>query len=136
MNQSLTLDLGKPSDMTKRLRPMLGNGILRSNGLFWAQQRKIVAPEFFMDKVKGMVGLMLESAEPLVRKWEGCIEGRGGFVAEIRVDEDLRSVSADVISRACFGSSYFKGKQIFSKLRILQKTISNQAFLFGAPSFG
>lgn len=52
MNQSITLGLGKPSYVSKRLAPMLGNGILRSNGHIWAQQRKIVAPEFFMDKVK------------------------------------------------------------------------------------
>lgn len=52
MNQSMTLDLGKPCYVTRRLAPMLGNGILRSNGLLWAQQRKIVAPEFYMDKVK------------------------------------------------------------------------------------
>lgn len=52
MNQCITFGLGKPSYITKRLAPLLGNGILRSNGHFWAQQRKIVAPEFFMDKVK------------------------------------------------------------------------------------
>ncbi|KAI8005732.1 Cytochrome P450 714A1 [Camellia lanceoleosa] len=138
MNQSTTLDLGKPCYVTKRLAPMLGNGILRSNGQIWAQQRKIVAPEFFMDKVKGMVGLMVESAQPLLRKWEACIEeAQGqGVMAEIAVDEDLRTFSADVISRACFGTSYFKGKHIFSKLGILQKTISKQAFLFGVSTFG
>lgn len=52
MNLSISSDLGKPSYITKRLAPMLGNGILRSNGHLWAQQRKIVAPEFFMNKVK------------------------------------------------------------------------------------
>lgn len=52
MNQCITFGLGKPSYITKRLAPLLGNGILRSNGHFWALQRKIVAPEFFMDKVK------------------------------------------------------------------------------------
>ncbi|GMN41101.1 hypothetical protein TIFTF001_010316 [Ficus carica] len=125
MNQSLTLDLGKPSYVTKRLAPMLGNGILRSNGLLWAQQRKIVAPEFFMDKVK-----------PMVRKWEECIEAQGGTTAEVKVDEDLRGVSADVISRVCFGSSYAKGKLVFSKLRSLQKIISHQGFLFGVTNLG
>ncbi|XP_030928905.1 cytochrome P450 714A1-like isoform X4 [Quercus lobata] len=136
MNQCITLALGKPYYVTKRLAPMLGNGILRSNGLIWAQQRKIVAPEFFMDKVKGMVGLMLESAQPLLRKWEDYIEDQGGVTADIQVDEDLKSVSADVISRACFGSSYFKGKEIFLKLRSLQKAISQQGFLLGVTSFG
>lgn len=52
MNQSMTMDLGKPTYSNKSLAPMLGNGVLRSNGPFWAQQRKIIAPEFFMDKVK------------------------------------------------------------------------------------
>ncbi|XP_057776788.1 cytochrome P450 714A1-like [Salvia miltiorrhiza] len=130
MNQCISSELGKPSYITKRLAPMLGNGILRSNGHLWAQQRKIVAPEFFMDKVKGMVGLMLESAESLTTKWANI------DVVEVRAEEDLRSVSADVISKACFGSSYLKGKQIFSKLRTLQKAISNQSFLFGSHAFG
>ncbi|KAL0452626.1 UNVERIFIED_CONTAM: cytochrome [Sesamum latifolium] len=135
MNHCISSDLGKPSYVTKRLAPMLGNGILRSNGHIWAQQRKIVAPEFFMDKVKGMVGLMVESAESLTRKWEGCIESQGGKMAEIKAEEDLRSVSADVISKACFGSSYLKGKEIFSKLRTLQKAITKQSFLFGSHAF-
>lgn len=135
MNQSTSLELGKPSYVTKTLAPMLGNGILRSNGNTWAHQRRIVAPEFFMDKVKGMVGLMLESAQPLLTKWEDCIQAHGGVSADVMVNEDLRSASADVISRVCFGSSYGKGKQIFSKLRSLQQLITNQAFLFGVPSF-
>ncbi|XP_015068173.1 cytochrome P450 714A1-like [Solanum pennellii] len=136
MNQSISLDLGKPSYVTKRLAPMLGNGILRSNGHIWAMQRKIVAPEFFMDKVKGMVRLMLQSAELLTMKWDERIECEGGKMAEISVVEDLRSLSADVISRACFGSCYFKGKNIFSKLRTLQKVISNTSILFGSPALG
>ncbi|KAM2975522.1 hypothetical protein FF1_001678 [Malus domestica] len=130
MNQCMSLDLGKPSYVSKRLAPMLGNGILRSNGIVWSQQRKIVAPEFFSDKVKGMVWLMLESGQTLLRKWEDSIEAQGSVRAEIQVDEDLRDFSADVISRACFGSSYVKGKEIFKKLRSLQEVISKQNFLF------
>ncbi|KAF2302833.1 hypothetical protein GH714_008598 [Hevea brasiliensis] len=136
MNLSLSLDFGKPTYMTKRLGPMLGNGIIRSNGHVWAQQRKIIAPEFFMDKAKGMVELMVESAQPLLRKWEQYIEALGGSQAEIRVDEDLRGLSADVIARACFGSSYLKGNEIFSKLRTLQTLITKQSILFGITSFG
>ncbi|KAL0341172.1 UNVERIFIED_CONTAM: cytochrome [Sesamum radiatum] len=83
----------------------------------------------------GNGGLMVESAESLTKKWEGCIESQGGKMAEIKAEEDLRSVSADVISKACFGSSYLKGKEIFSKLRTLQKAISKQSFLFGSHAF-
>ncbi|XP_022861183.1 cytochrome P450 714A1-like [Olea europaea var. sylvestris] len=83
-----------------------------------------------------MVGLMMDSAETLTSKWDARIESQGGIMAEIKAEEDLRSLSADVISKACFGSSYLKGKQIFSKLRALQKVITNQCFLFGFHTFG
>lgn len=79
---------------------------------------------------------MVESAESLTSKWEAYTESQGGKMAEIKAEDDLRSVSADVISKACFGSSYLKGKEIFSKLRTLQKAISKQSFLFGSNAFG
>ncbi|KAL4309805.1 hypothetical protein GQ457_01G037830 [Hibiscus cannabinus] len=136
MNQCSSLSLGKPTYVSKRLAPLLGNGVLRSNGLVWARQRKVIAPEFFMNKVKVMVGLMVESMQPLVRKWEDSIEAQGGVMADIKVDEDLRGFTADVIAKACFGSSYSKGKDIFFKLRELQTAISKQSFLFGVSAYG
>ncbi|XP_014522620.1 cytochrome P450 714A1 [Vigna radiata var. radiata] len=133
LNQSITLVLGKPGYLTNKLAPMLGNGILRANGNSWAQQRKLVAAEFFMDKVKGMVDLMVESAQPLLLKWEQIIESQGGATAEIKVDGDFRGLSADVISRVCFGHSYSKGKEVFSKLRSIQMALTKDTgFLYGS----
>lgn len=66
----------------------------------------------------------------MVRGWESRIEKEEGF-AEIRVDEDLRSLSADIISRACFGSSYSQGKDIFTKIRTLQTVMSEGFLHFG-----
>jgi len=36
----------------KELGALLGMGILTSNSDLWAHQRKVIAPKFFMDKVK------------------------------------------------------------------------------------
>ena len=47
-----SLELGKPIYLQKELGALLGMGILTSNGDLWARQRKVIAPEFFMDKVK------------------------------------------------------------------------------------
>ncbi|XP_024032395.1 cytochrome P450 714C2-like, partial [Morus notabilis] len=47
-----SLDLGKPTYQYKERGPLLGQGILTSNGTIWAHQRKILAPELYMDKVK------------------------------------------------------------------------------------
>lgn len=84
---------------------------------------------------QGMVGLMVESAESLAEKWEA--QAAAGKMVEIKAEEDLRSFSGDVISKACFGSSYLKGRQIFSKLRTLQKAMSStHSFLFGSHALG
>ncbi|XP_042475763.1 cytochrome P450 714A1-like [Macadamia integrifolia] len=78
---------------------------------------------------------MVESGLALIGKWEKRVMESQGGIADLKVDDDLRNFSADVISRACFGSSYSQGKQIFSKLRTLQHTMSEQGFLFKATSF-
>ncbi|XP_042429429.1 cytochrome P450 714B3-like [Zingiber officinale] len=120
-------DLGKASYLKKTHEPLFGQGILKSNGESWSHQRKIIAPEFFSDKVKGMVDLMVDSATPLLTSWRETVELAGG-TAEIKIDEHLRRYSADAISRTCFGSNYAKGKEIFEKLRALQNAVARPNF--------
>ncbi|XP_010256391.1 PREDICTED: cytochrome P450 714C2-like [Nelumbo nucifera] len=132
ISQSTSLDLGKPSYQQKELGPLLGQGIITSNGAKWAYQRKIIAPELHLDKVKSMVDLMEEPITLLLNSWKRKIEGEGGIV-DIRIDEDLRIFSGDVISRACFGSSYSKGKELFLRLRALQEAIANRRLKLGIP---
>nr|CAD1817447.1 unnamed protein product [Ananas comosus var. bracteatus] len=127
-----SFDLGKPSYLQKERKALLGRGILTSNGDLWAHQRKVIAPEFFVEKVKGMVDLIVEAAKPLLDSWESMLEGEVGS-REIVVDEYLRNFSADVISRACFGSSFAKGKEIFSKIRRLQMAMAKPSLLIGVP---
>ncbi|KAL5057632.1 hypothetical protein RYX36_029236 [Vicia faba] len=127
-----SLNLGKPSYLSKDMGPLLGQGILSSSGPIWAHQRKIIAPELYLDKVKAMVDQIVDSTNIMLRSWESRIE-RDGEVSEIKVDENLRSLSADIISRACFGSNYAQGKEIFTKLRDLQKLLSKISV--GVPGF-
>jgi hypothetical protein len=82
--------------------------------------------------MKAMVDQIVDSTNIMLRSWESRIE-RDGVVTEIKVDEDLRSLSADIISRACFGSNYVQGKEIFTKLRDLQKVLSK--IYAGIPGF-
>ncbi|RVX22968.1 Cytochrome P450 714C2 [Vitis vinifera] len=103
-----SLDLEKPSYQHKERGPSLGQGILTSNGAIWAYHRKILAPELYMDKVK-----------------KSRIDTEGGL-ADIKIDEYMRSFSGDVISRACFGSNYSKGEQIFLRLRALQEAVQER----------
>ncbi|KAG6680764.1 hypothetical protein I3842_13G059500 [Carya illinoinensis] len=127
-----SLDLGKPSYQHKERGPLLGQGVLTSNGAVWAHQRKILAPELYMEKVKGMTNLITESTINLLNTWKGRVE-TGGGTADIKIDEYMRSFSGDVISRACFGSNYSKGEEIFVKLRALQEAMSKKVLSTGVP---
>ncbi|PON32369.1 Cytochrome P450 [Parasponia andersonii] len=129
-----SFDFGKPSHQRKLLGPLLGQGILTSNGTTWSHQRKILAPEFTIDSVKGVMNLMAESAVTLVKSWTRQIESEGG-VADIEIDEYLNRFSVDVISRACFGNNYSKGEEIFLKLRDLQQNMTKKAVYLGLPIF-
>jgi len=79
-----------------------------------------------------MINLIVDSTNTTLRSWEGRLEGEGA-VSEIKIDEDLRSLSADIIARACFGSNYIEGREIFSKLRDLQTILSKRHS--GIPGF-
>ncbi|KAL2319819.1 hypothetical protein Fmac_028788 [Flemingia macrophylla] len=50
-----SLDLGKPTHLAKDLGPLLGHGILTSSGQLWAHQRKIIALELYLNKVKELI---------------------------------------------------------------------------------
>ncbi|KAG4935112.1 hypothetical protein JHK85_050031 [Glycine max] len=127
-----SLDLGKPSYQQKQLGPLLGQGVLTSNGTTWVHQRKILAPELYMEKVKGMMNIISESAISLLNLWKSRTEAEGG-VADIKIDEYMRNFSGDVISRACFGSNYSKGEEIFLKLGALQEIMSWKNVSIGIP---
>ncbi|KAF8380788.1 hypothetical protein HHK36_028282 [Tetracentron sinense] len=127
-----SLNLGKPAYQHNERGALLGQGILTSNGALWAHQRKTIAPDLYMDKVKGMVNLMTEAASMLVKSWDCKINSQGGM-ADIRADEDLRIFSSYIISKTLFGSSYTKGIDIFLRLRALTKALSTPSLLAGVP---
>lgn len=133
-----SLDLGKPSYLSRAQEPLLGNGIIKANGQHWSFQKKLIAPEFFLHKVKGMVGLMEDCTMAMITTWEKRLSESSQLGVdhhEFIVDQDLRGLSADIISRACFGSSYSQGKNIFAKLRDMQEALSQESLIFGLPTF-
>ncbi|KAG6751426.1 hypothetical protein POTOM_045964 [Populus tomentosa] len=82
--------------------------------------------------LQGMMSLIIESTTVLLNSWKSRIDKEGG-VADIKIDEGMRSFSGDVISRACFGSNYSEGAEIFSRLRALQEAMSKKSLSTGIP---
>ncbi|CAL5095487.1 unnamed protein product [Urochloa decumbens] len=135
IGRCVSLDLGKPTYLQTGQEPLFGRGVLKANGAEWHRQRKLIAPEFYMAKVRSMVPLMVDAAQPLLRSWDAAAAAAsGGGAAEIDVDDGIRSFSFDVISRACFGGDYSRGREIFLRLRALSGLMSETSVIFTIPS--
>jgi cytochrome P450 len=133
VSQCTPFELGRPEYVRKARSSLFGDkGIVMANGELWAHERKIIAQEFFMHRIKGMVNVIIESANTLTEAWNKIIENEGGK-AEIMVHGHLRNFSANIISKVSFGNSYGKGEEVFSKLSLLQTAISKSNLFTAIP---
>ncbi|KAJ0962626.1 hypothetical protein J5N97_027748 [Dioscorea zingiberensis] len=90
---------------------LLAHGIASLEGEAWAQRRKLINPAFHTKKLKGMVPAFQTSCTDLVKRWKKLMSAEGS--CELDVWSELQNLTADVISRTAFGSSFEEGKKIF-----------------------
>jgi cytochrome P450 len=89
---------GTPDDYM--LSPLLGDGLLTSNGETWARQRRLCAPSFRRAAVEEFDTLMTSAAGDLADRWAAAADAG----TEIRVDHDLTSLTLRIVVAALLGS--------------------------------
>ncbi|KAF9593197.1 hypothetical protein IFM89_020493 [Coptis chinensis] len=108
---------GKSWLQQQNSKHFIGRGLLMANGEDWYHQRHIVAPAFMADKLKSHVGYMVECTQQMLQSLKSKVEiGK----TEVEIGEYMSQLTADIISRTEFDSSYEKGKRIFDLLTSLQ----------------
>ncbi|GMY24401.1 cytokinin hydroxylase-like [Fagus crenata] len=96
----------------------IGTGLLMANGKDWYHQRHIVAPAFMGDRLKSYAGYMVECTKDMLQSLKNDVESGQ---TELEIGEYITKLTADIISRTEFDTSYEKGKQIFHLLTVLQR---------------
>ncbi|KAL3527053.1 hypothetical protein ACH5RR_011709 [Cinchona calisaya] len=109
---------GKSWQQQQGSKHFIGRGLLMANGDDWCRQRHIVAPAFMGDKLKSYAGYMVECTKEMLQTLQKEVDlGQN----EVKIDEYMSRLTADIISRTEFDSNYEKGKQIFRLLTLLQQ---------------
>jgi len=83
----------------ERVRLLLGNGIMVSEGELWSRQRRMVQPAFQRHELAGFVDGMRRRTEALVAEWAGA--ARAG--RRVNVTEALSDVTLGIVLEAVLG---------------------------------
>ncbi len=78
------------------LRPVLGDGLLSSEGDFWRRQRRLAQPAFHRDRIRAYGDIMVRHATRLTQRW------RDG--EERDVHADMMRLTLEIVAEALFGA--------------------------------
>ncbi|VVA97645.1 unnamed protein product [Arabis nemorensis] len=115
-----------PKTRTLPLGRLIATGVNNYEGDKWVKHRRIINPAFHLEKIKNMVHAFHQSCGEIVGEWGKLVSDKESS-CEVDVWPWLVSMTADVISRTAFGSSYKEGQRIFELLAELGQLIV-QAF--------
>ncbi len=87
-----------------RVKLLLGNGIIVSDGAFWRSQRRMVQPAFHRDVIASLCRMMQECNDRLLARWRQAAERH----EQINLTDDVSRLSLEIVLRALFGDDYAK----------------------------
>lgn len=88
------------------------------DGKDWELRRRILNPAFSTDKLKVMCVDISACVKDMIDSWTWQAQQKAGEF-ELDVFKELSKLSADIISRASFGSNYKEGKAVFEDQEML-----------------
>ena len=83
--------------------PILGNGLVTSEGDFWRQQRKLSAPAFHGGRMAAYAGEIIDSVKRVVHSWKAQERAAGGAVIR-DIHDDAMRLMLEITCRTLFGA--------------------------------
>src|SRR4029078_2799066 len=72
--------------------PVLGNGLVTSDGEFWLRQRRLIQPTFSKQRIDSYAGVMVEHTERLIASW--------GHGQTRNLHADMMQLALGIVSKA------------------------------------
>jgi cytochrome P450 len=89
-------EFGKETRGMRKLRLVLGLGLLTSEGSFWLRQRRIAQPAFHKKRIAGFAQSMVDAAEDMVARWE---DG-----ATLDAHQEMMKVTLRIVGQTLLGT--------------------------------
>ncbi len=89
----------KKTRVFESLKPLLGNGLLVSNGDFWLRQRRLMQPAFHRQQINSFSELMVRETQSMLESWEGTMRSGQAF----NVQQEMMRLTLAIVTQALFG---------------------------------
>jgi cytochrome P450 len=86
--------------MYDAFKPIIGNGLLTSEGDFWRRQRRLANPSFRHDKIHQFVPMFAEQAHALLEEWERYADRQ----EPVDISKEMMRLTFGVVGRALFST--------------------------------
>jgi cytochrome P450 len=86
----------------ERVKMLLGNGLIVSDGETWRRSRTMIQPAFSRQNVHRLIDLMVSCCEKRVAAWEEIARNEG----QINITQEMSDFALELIMRAIFGPDY------------------------------
>jgi cytochrome P450 len=86
----------------ERVKMLLGNGLIVSNGETWRRSRTMIQPAFSRQNLHRLIELMVQCCETRLDRWQDIARREGN----INITQETSDFALELILRAIFGPDY------------------------------
>src|SRR5215471_13955504 len=90
----------------RAFKPVLGNGLVTSEGAFWLRQRKLIQPAFSKDRVQSCAAAMIELTNQMLESWT---EGKS-----VQIDREFEALTSKIALKTLFNLDVPGDREQFS----------------------
>ena len=89
----------KPHSLTRELLPLLGTGLVTSEGDFWKRQRRLMQPAFHKERLAALADAMVDTTGQLLARW-----AQRPSSTPLDVSAEMMRLTLGIVGRALFST--------------------------------